>query len=184
MASLPIKYKWLLSLSGLPRTIQLALELYGTKEVVGKGSNPEILKWRNLLNDAGINIKNYFDDDIPWCGLFVAYICYLRKLNPAEVVIDPLWARNWASYGKKADRPALGDILVFKRESGGHVGFYVAEDADSYHVLGGNQSNQVSIVRVEKSRLLAARRPPYMIKPSAVKHYHVVASGTLSQNEA
>ena len=35
----------------------------------------------------------------------------------------------------------LGDILTFKRNGGGHVGLYVGEDKDCYHVLGGNQGN-------------------------------------------
>ena len=180
----PAEYRWLQSLEGLPKTIATAISLQGTAEVVGRGSNKTIIGWRDELNQAGVKISGYSDDDIPWCGLFAAIVCLRRMGVPAEVVKDPLWARNWANYGVYAAQAALGDILVFSRGSGGHVGFYVAEDKTAYHVIGGNQSNKVCITRVAKNRCLAVRRPPYKIQPDAVKAYHVAASGTLSTNEA
>jgi uncharacterized protein (TIGR02594 family) len=182
--NLPSQYQWLPKLRGLPNTIKFAIAEYGVQEVVGKGSNRTIIGWRDELNQAGVKITGYSDDDIAWCGLFGAIICYRRLKKPDEVVKDPLWARNWSKYGAKADRPMLGDILVFSRGSGGHVGFYVAEDATAYHVLGGNQGNRVSITRVAKDRCIAARRPPYKTVPAAVKPYRVASSGSLSTNEA
>jgi hypothetical protein len=52
--------------------------------------------------------------------------------------------------------------LVFKREGGGHVGFYLGEDASSYQVLGGNQDDAVSVARLPKTRLIASRCPKCM----------------------
>ena len=179
------KYTWINSLKGLPKTISLGMDFLGVAEVVGKGSNKTIIGWRDKLNQAGVKIEGYSNDDIPWCGLFAAFIAYLRMKVAGEVVKLPLWARSWAKYGVKADVPSLGDVLVFERPGGGgHVGFYIAEDSLTYHVLGGNQSNKVCITRVAKSRLIAARRPPYKNKPAAVKPYKVAAGGTLSTNEA
>jgi len=180
----PANYQWIAKLKGLPNTIRFAAAEIGVREVVGKGSNRTIIAWRDELNLAGSKVAGYSDDDIPWCGLFAAIITFRRLKNPAEVVKDPLWARNWMKYGVKSPTPGLGDVLVFERGSGGHVGFYVAEDNTCYHVLGGNQSNQVSIARVAKNRLLAARRPSYVIQPQAVKTYVVAATGTISNNEA
>lgn len=182
--NLPDQYQWLPKLRGLPKTIQLALAEFGVQEVVGKGSSKTIIGWRDELNHAGVKIEGYSTDSIPWCGLFAAIVTYRRMKNPAEPVKDPLWARNWAKYGVAVKQPALGDVLVFQRDSGGHVGFYVAEDATAYHVLGGNQSNKVCITRVLKSRLIAARRPPYVVAPAAMKPFTVSATGTLSKNEA
>lgn len=183
--NLPAQYKWLESLDGTPKTIILAADQIGVAEVVGRGSNKTIIAWRDTLNLGGVKIDGYSDDDIPWCGLFVAIICLLRMGNPAEVVKDPLWARNWAKYGLKTDKPSLGDVLVFERAGGGgHVAFYVAEDSSCYHILGGNQGNKVSITRIEKHRLLAARRPPYKVMPAAVRPYKVASSGAISKNEA
>lgn len=177
-------YPWLPKLKGLPNTIQLALKEIGVKEILGKGSNRTIIGWRDELNQAGVNIAGYSDDDIPWCGLFAAVICYRRLGIGKEVPRGPLWARNWVNYGVKSPSPGLGDILVFERGSGGHVGFYVAEDSSCYHVLGGNQSNSVCITRILKSRCIAARRPPYVTQPAAVKSYVVKSSGAISTNEA
>lgn len=182
--NLPDQYRWLVKLRGLPRTISLAIAELGVKEVVGKGSNKTIIGWRDELNLAGAKVEGYSDDDIPWCGLFTAIVAFRRMKNPAEVVKNPLWARNWVRYGVKPAKPGLGDILVFERGSGGHVGFYVAEDATAYHVIGGNQGNKVSITRVAKNRCIAFRRPPYVTVPPAVKPYKVAATGSLSTNEA
>lgn len=177
----PPNYTWLSKLGQLPLTLQNAMRLYGVQEVVGKGSNKTILDWRDELNLAGVKIAGYSDDDIPWCGLYAAIVCH-RSGKP--VVKDPLWARNWAKFGTKSPQAALGDVLVFERGSGGHVGFYVAEDATAYHVLGGNQSNRAKIARIAKKRCIAVRRPPYNNRPASVKPYLVKAAGTLSTNEA
>lgn len=181
---IPENYPWLAGLRGMPKTISLGLDLLGTQEVVGKGSNKTIIAWRDELNVAGVKIVGFSDDDIPWCGLLAAILAFRRMKRAAEVVASPLWARNWAKYGTKADKPSLGDVLVFERPGGAHVAFYVAEDATAYHVLGGNQGNRVSITRVLKSRLIAARRPPYAFVPKAVRPYRVAASGNLSRDEA
>jgi uncharacterized protein (TIGR02594 family) len=187
MTPLPKQYQWLTSLLGLPNTIREGIKKHGVAEVVGKGSNRTIIGWRDELNGATTNgkpiIVGFSDDDIPWCGLFAAIIAYRRIKNIAEVVASPLWARNWTRYGIKSPKPSLGDVLVFSRGNGGHVGFYIAEDATAYHVLGGNQSNRVSIARLAKSRLLACRRPPYKIAPGAMRPYYAAATGALSTNE-
>jgi len=181
---IPEQYQWLEKLRCLPMTIRLGLDQYGVQEIIGSGSSRTILAWRDELNLAGVKIAGFSDDSIPWCGLFAAVICFRRVRNPAEVVKSPLWARSWISYGRSAPAPALGDVLVFSRGTGGHVGFYAGEDATAFHVLGGNQSDKVCITRIAKSRLLAARRPPYKTQPQAVRPYQVASSGALSTNES
>jgi len=179
-----MNYDWINKVGTLPRMVSLGVSLIGTREVVGKGSNRTILEWRDELNQNGVKISGYSDDDIAWCGLFVAYLAYNRCNFAHEVVTDPLWARNWASYGIKSPKASLGDVLVFSRNGGGHVGLYIAEDGQAYHVLGGNQGNSVSIARIEKARCIAVRRPIYRNTPESVKQYVVATSGTLSTNEA
>ena len=177
----PVGYAWLGTLGQLPKTITEGLALIGTAEIVGKGSNRTILSWRDELNQAGVAITGYSDDDIPWCGLFAAIVA---QRAGKSVPANPLWARNWATFGFGGYQAGLGDVLVFVRNGGGHVGFYVAEDDTAYHVLGGNQDNRVSITRVAKERCVATRRPNYSVKPDSVKPCRVAASGTLSRNEA
>lgn len=184
MISLPAQYQWLLHIGTLPNNIQECINLHGTHEVVGKGSNKTIMSWRDELNQNGVVVNGFSDDDIAWCGLFAAIVTFRRVKDAKEVVKDPLWARNWLNYGNKADTPSLGDILVFARGNGGHVGFYVGEDKTCYHVFGGNQSDKVCITRVLKNRCLGARRPPYKIPAKSVKPYILSATGTVSTNEA
>lgn len=183
-ADVPKKYRWLLSTAGLPTTLRLALQEYGVQEVVGRGSNNTIIGWRDELNHAGAKVVGFSDDDIPWCGLFAAIVCFRFRGNAADVVDSPLWARNWQRYGMRAQTPGLGDVLVFSRGNGGHVGFYVGEDSDCYHVLGGNQSNKVCITRIKKTRLLAARRPPYRRTPATVVPRKLSPGGAVSSDES
>ena len=182
--NLPEKYQWLNAIAALPNTIKIGLSYLGTAEVIGKGSNKTIIDWRDILNQKGAKVEGFSDDDIPWCGLFAAWIAYNRINDPTEVVASPLWARAWANYGVKADKASLGDVLVFARNGGGHVGFYVGEDASCYHVLGGNQSDKVCITRIQKSRMIAARRPKYKTQPDSVRPYLLATSGAVSTNEA
>ena len=76
MPKLPAAYDWLARITVPPRTIAEALKLLGTAEVVGKGSNATIMKWRDELKAAGVAISGYSDDDIPWCGLFAAIVAH------------------------------------------------------------------------------------------------------------
>lgn len=98
---------------------------------------------------------------LPWCGDFVE-TCVAVSLPDAVLPSNPYLARNWQYFGASV-HPCFGSILVFWRgtRSGtaGHVGFYYSEDNDFYHVLGGNQSNSVSIAKLDKARLLGARLP-------------------------
>ncbi|NBC37375.1 TIGR02594 family protein [Novosphingobium sp. FSY-8] len=165
-----------------PRMIAVAVPLLGVAEVVGHGSNATIISWRDELAASGVNVAGLSDDDVPWCGLFVA-LCAHRAGKP--VVADPLWARNWSKFGTRADRVSLGDVLVFSRKGGGgHVGLYVAEDAQQYHVLGGNQGNRVAIETIPKWRCIDRRRPPYHQQPASVRPYQVAAGGVVSISQA
>ena len=161
-----------------PKILVQAVKLIGTKEVVGKQHNPVIMDWAKELDLQ----KVYTADEIPWCGLFIAYCAHQAGV---EVVDKPLWALSWANYGTKVTEPMLGDILTFKRDGGGHVGLYVGEDKDCYHVLGGNQGNSVSVTRILKSRLYQARRTKWKVaQPANVRKIQLSAKGAISKNEA
>ena len=172
------KYNYLNAIKN-PKLIAEGWKLLGVEEIVGEKHNPVILAWAEKI---GLS-RTYTADEIAWCGLYVAYVVYRAGYNG---VINPLWARNWLNFGVKQSEAMLGDILVFKRPGGGgHVGFYVGEDDKCYHVLGGNQSNEVSVARLEKSRCLGIRRCDWKVaQPKTVKKYFVTPSGEVSTNEA
>ena len=97
----------------------------------------------------------------PWCGDFVE-TC-IRMSLPDEPLLgalgtNPYWARNWLLFGQ-AVQPITGAVMIFERGSGGHVGFAVGQDDTHFFVLGGNQSDVVTIARIAKSRLLGACWP-------------------------
>jgi len=105
---------------------------------------------------------------LPWCGDYTETA--IKNSLPSEVfrgklAENPYWARNWEFFGV-ATELCYGCVVVFSRGSGGHVGFAVGEDTDHLYVLGGNQSDAVTIVRIAKNRLLAARWPSSFANPN------------------
>lgn len=177
-APLPAQYAWLPNYvaDGHPAMLVAGLSLYGLKEKPGAGDNPIILGWAKEVGAA-----DYKHDETPWCGLFMAHCAKAAGYDPPSA---PLWALNWGRFGQSVVMPSFGDVLAFIRPGGGHVGFYIGEDAAAYHVLGGNQGDSVGFARVEKTRLRAARRPAYKLAPSQVHPVMLSASGALSSNEA
>lgn len=178
MTALPSAWSWLAS-EPAPRMLVEALKLYGVKETSGPANTPEIIAWAREI-DPRI-AKVYTADSIPWCGLFAAIVA---KRADKSLPSSPLWARAWASWGDKSPRASLGDVLVFVRPGGGHVGLYVGEDKTSYAVLGGNQGDAVSIVWIAKSRCIAVRREYKLAPLKNIRPVFVKRSGELSSNEA
>lgn len=134
--------------------LNLAFRHFGVKEITGEKDNPIIVKYFDDLGFNGSQLK----DETAWCSAFANWICkeygakYSGKLN----------ARSWLKVGTKIENPEVGDVVVFWRQSReswkGHVGFFINESNDYIYVLGGNQSNQVSIKPYPKSRLLEYRK--------------------------
>lgn len=130
----------------------------------------QIAKLKKGLHETDPILKQFLKSDkktlgdpakLPWCGDFVETPIALALPNEA-LPVNPYLARNWLNFGFDPKTPGYGDVLVFSRPGSawsGHVGFYFGEDKTAYHVLGGNQSNRVTIARILKKRLLGARRP-------------------------
>ncbi len=157
-----------------PKWFRVAESYQGLKEIRGPKHNAVILGWLDKLRAW------WREDETPWCGVFVA-----QCMNEVGLPYPQYYmrAKDWADYGSllRRDRLAQGAILVFDRAGGGHVGFYVGEDAGHYYVLGGNQDNAVNVMKLGKSRLLASRWPkgePVLGKPVNMK------GGKVSTNEA
>lgn len=159
-----------------------ARRFMGLKEIAGAKSNSTIIGWAKRL---GGWIKSFYtNDDIPWCGLFIAHVVSFT-LPEERLPANPLSALAWGKFGLKMKDPAPGAIMVFKRPGGGHVGLYVGEDKlGRYHILGGNQSNSVSIAPIDKDRLVAIRWPDTGGPVPAGRRVILQPNGKTSTNEA
>ena len=159
-----------------------AWRLIGVSEEGGPGKNQQILAWAEGLDVA------YGDDEIAWCGLFVAH-CIGSQLTREPLPASPLGARSWARFGN-AVTPQPGAVMVFWRGSRdgwqGHVGFYAGEEADGgpYHILGGNQANKVCVTRIGRDRLLEARWPATVPAAGGAALMVAPGGGAVSTNEA
>lgn len=175
--ALPPAYAWLAD-EPAPKMLVEAVKEYGVHEGPGGADNPRILAWAKE-----IGVHGYDHDSIPWCSLFMS-LCAKRAGKP--LTNSPLWALSWKTWGNPVPvSPELGDVLVFIRPGGGHVGLYVGDDNAAYHVLGGNESDQVMIERIAKSRCVAARRLYSVAVPATVRRVRLGVTGApLSQNEA
>jgi uncharacterized protein (TIGR02594 family) len=160
-----------------PPWITTARGLIGTSEVVGPQHNSFISKGWARLGASWFN-----DDEMPWCGFFVAHCVDSAKL-PFPGGGKFAQAKAWMEWGK-ASAPVLGAVIVFSRKGGGHVGFVVGESSTHYYVLGGNQDNCVSITPFNKTT-----RPPLGFRwpaslPAGDISLPKMSDGTVTKSEA
>lgn len=187
-------YAWLNDEPG-PRMLLEALKLYGTLEFPGAPDNPVIVAWadevaaKHPTDYATWAADWYRDDSIAWCGLAMA-VCAVRAnvdsrpdRNPPDKYLSAL---AWMGFGEGIPKgeAELGDVLVFQRAGGGHVGLCVGTSPGYLHVLGGNQNDAVSITRITKNRLVGVRRIPYLNKPANVRKIVLADAGPVSTDEA
>lgn len=178
---LPIEYADLNNAITHP-LIREALNLYGVKEYEGDSNNPEIIGWAKEVN---LTIKEWYrKDSDAWCALFMSVVCKRAGFHPPDG-FDAIRAKSYERWGEPIHGfPLLGDVLVFTRQGGGHVGIYVGEDSICYYVYGGNQSDCVCITRIPKERLSTARRAPINPLPKVCKRIFRTGKGKISTNEA
>lgn len=183
-APLPPPYTWLAD-EPAPRLLVEMLRLHGLTEQPGAADNPDILA---LAHETGV-ADVYDHDVVPWCGLALGAAARRAGWDLPEQL---LWARSWAGWGTAAPRAMLGDVVVFARPGGGHVGLYVGEDADAFHILGGNQGDCCDIRRFGRTPwragasfgVFAVRRCPWRIaQPANVRPVLLTAAGAPSSTK-
>ena len=140
----------------------LAQRFVGIKEVPGSVANPQILAMLKLDN------KWPEDDSVPWCAAFMNYVAWLLRIPRSK----SLRARSWLLVGdpiELKDAVPGFDVVILKRggpnqpgpqviKAKGHVGWFAGIDDTYVLILGGNQSDSVSITRYHISRILGVRR--------------------------
>lgn len=135
--------------------LDIARSYLGTKELKGSADNPKIMEMYRTVGHDWVE-----HDEIAWCAAFVgnclekAGIPSTRKLN----------ARSYLTWGERVaslDKAEEGDVVVFTRgtkSSEGHVAFFLKATGTQVEVLGGNQSDGVTVARYPKARVIGVRR--------------------------
>ena len=141
---------------------QIAERFIGLKEVAGSVSNPAIAAMLALYSGQ-------LPDETPWCSAFVTYVCWLLNLPHSK----SLAARSWLNIGEPialADCKPGVDVVILNRggpltpnqPGPGHVGFFAGVQSSGVDmrvlVLGGNQSNSVSVASFRATDILGLRR--------------------------
>jgi uncharacterized protein (TIGR02594 family) len=125
-------------------------------EFAGANHHPRILEYHSATS------LNATTDEVPWCAAFVNWC--LREAGIEGTFSAQ--ARSFLKWGLTIplDKIEAGDIVVFARgnnNASGHVAFFLewANQKRGYMtIIGGNQSNRVSMATFSTQRLLSVRR--------------------------
>ncbi|NQU54063.1 MAG: hypothetical protein HQ522_16160 [Bacteroidetes bacterium] len=137
------------------------LEMIGLKELPGNVDNPIILEMYKELGHGWVK-----HDEVAWCAALFGSM--LKKFNYKIPVLEKrLAARGYLTVNRPlmapVEIPEIGiDYVVFKRDNNsysGHVAWFISFDGEFVKVLGGNQSNKISIASFHKSEVLNYMRP-------------------------
>ena len=157
--------------------VEIARTYLGLTEIAASNKHPTIDAWAKTL--AGKWLIGQ-----PWCGTFMAQVFKEAGLS-SKVPKDFFRAKAWETAGTKLTKPAYGCIVTFTREGGGHVGLVVGiTKTGMLKVLGGNQSNAVTIQDFDPKRATAFRWVSAGDVPTDDRYnLPVLAAGRISTNE-
>lgn len=165
-----------------PLWLQAARRSLGLREVPGPGNAPGIMAMARRVGVRWMGIT-YNADSVPWCGLAMADWMLAAGIDPPRIAVR---AMSWATWGAnlRTTHLAPGAVLVFGRTGGAHVAQYLGEDGRYYYVLGANQSDAVTIMRIDRDRLVAARWPRGHAVVGGPVRMAMVAGVPVSRDEA
>lgn len=134
----------------------------GQREKPGKPANPRI---REYLETTNIGSPEDQSDETPWCSAFVNWVVedFRAKVNRVSPKgTGRANARSWLNWGTASPVPLRGAIVILSRGAppAGHVAFVVDAQENTLRIIGGNQSDAVTIAWVHKARVLGYRIPP------------------------
>ena len=137
----------------VPPWLGAAFRALGEREIPGPEDNPRIIDFSRAVGADWVR-----HDETPWCAAFVG--ACLERVGQKST--GSLRARSYTDYGNAVEKPVPGAIAVLRRGSDpakGHVGFVLSVDRKGVLLLGGNQSDRVSVARFSADRVLAYRWP-------------------------
>lgn len=108
-------------------------------------------------------------DEVPWCSSFVNRLCWLLRLPRSGSASARSWLAVGTTVALSDARP--GDVVVMRRgpdpqpgpsvlHAPGHVGLFAGYPTSGplIRILGGNQSDGVTIQNFDRETILGVRR--------------------------
>ena len=138
----------------VPRWLPIALGELGVVEDTRPGRSERRIEQYHAATRGGAEL-----DDVPWCASFVGWVLESAGVPSTKRKS----AASYATWGTAVGWDAFGGVVVFGKsdpDAGGtgHVGFLLGVSGSRCFVLGGNQSNAVTIA-VREQRGAAVRWP-------------------------
>lgn len=117
---------------------------------------------------AWLKIGRYLGNprDLPWCGDAIES-CIAKTLPSEPLPANPFFAQAWNTFGVDVKVPLVGGIGVIRwTPTSGHVGIVAGIDGGTVYMLGGNQSNSISVAGFPRSKFIGFRWPKTYPKKS------------------
>lgn len=128
-------------------------EMYRRKGLHEARDNRSLSEWLRIGKFLGNPAK------LPWCGDAVE-TCIVKTLPSEPVPNNPFWAQSWAKFGIGVDGPRVGAIGVIRWSAkAGHVGIVASAAGGRVTLLGGNQSDAITLSSFPLSKFIAFRWP-------------------------
>ena len=98
-------------------------------------------------NNRGIYVRQYLNgqENLPWCAGFISYCFKQVKYNLPYF----LRAKSYLNYGEKIKKwqLSIGDIVIFNRKGGGHIGIIERIVNNGFVSIEGNVGNYPAKVK-------------------------------------
>jgi uncharacterized protein (TIGR02594 family) len=94
----------------------------------------EIGHGETIANNQGKDIKRYNANGLPWCAAFISYCLK----NSGYDLPYLLRAKSYLQAGQVISNPKPGDLIVFSRQGGGHIGIIEKIEDNKITTIEGN----------------------------------------------
>ncbi len=158
----------------IPRWLPVALGEIGIVEDprVGK-SNPRVELYHSATRGGRAL------DDVPWCASYACWVleqCGIRSPRSKRAADFATWGQpciDLTPDGKGGFHYAPGALVVFGKEDpdaggSGHVAFALGRSLQTVYIVGGNQTNAVTIAQRSTRPVIAVRWPDAIQLPATL----------------